>query len=425
MEQHFRDIFKEHELPYEAQAWDQLSKKLDVVMPTAKSNGNWKWYLSASVILLSASGLFWNLTSKTSVRKDDKISSASTDQKPTENKVQESNESTSVSSLNAFTANDRNSEKAETSNLVSSMTSSTSENNQGGKVEDTKTTQKFDINSVSETQNKTNNTNPEAKVTETAMVYPTVKDLCEGESIWIKNENSQDLFISDNSKVYPVSAGKRINFIGENPGNYYFGHAVNGKIQYSKTADFKVREGIKADFTIDNDTKYEQGVPTVTLQASSNENASYTWKLEGAKTELKGKDVKAHLYQKGTYDVVLTAEPKDNGCPVNVKKQVHIEEDYNLLAVNSFWPNSNDPRNATFMPYALKERNADFTMMIIDPTNGVTLFETNDATNGWNGTNKTNGQLVDANKAYIWIVRMKNPLPDEKAEYKGTIVRLP
>ena len=77
------------------------------------------------------------------------------------------------------------------------------------------------------------------------------------------------------------------------------------------------------------------------------------------------------------------------------------------------------------MPYALTERNTDFSMLIIDPTNGVTLFETSDATNGWNGTNRTTGQLVDANKAFIWIVKLKNPLPGEKSEYKGTIVRMP
>jgi hypothetical protein len=51
MEQHFRDILKEHELPYEPAAWDELSKKLDMAMPTSQSKGNWKWYLSAGIIL--------------------------------------------------------------------------------------------------------------------------------------------------------------------------------------------------------------------------------------------------------------------------------------------------------------------------------------------------------------------------------------
>jgi hypothetical protein len=426
MEKHFKDIFKEHELPFDPAAWDQLSKRLDVVMPVNKPKNNWKWYLGGAAILLSASGLLWKLSSEKTNIDLPATNATSTTVKANETEgMNPSNESNDVNQT-SFNSNSQGSEKSTASinqsqsqEIAFTETSSSSESDPG------KVNQKMSYDMKTDNPVPTKNSDPIITGNNSSAVYPAVKDLCEGESIWIKNDNSQDLFLTDNSKVYPISAGKRINFTGENAGNYYFGHTVNGKIQYSKTPDFRVKEGMKADMSIDLDTKYEQGVPTVNLQASSNENATYTWSIEGSKIELRGKEVKAHLYKKGTYDVVLTAEPKDNSCPASVKKQIRIEEDYNLLAVNSFWPNSNDPRNSTFMPYALKERNVDFTMLVIDPTNGATLFETNDATNGWTGINKMNGQLVDENKAYIWVVRIKNPLPDEKAEYKGTIVRLP
>jgi len=31
---------------------------------------------------------------------------------------------------------------------------------------------------------------------------------------------------------------------------------------------------------------------------------------------------------------------------------------------------------------------------------------------------------VDANKAYIWKVTLKNPAREEKSEYKGTVIRV-
>jgi hypothetical protein len=426
MEQHFRDIFKEHELPYEPAAWDELSKKLDMAMPTSQSKGNWKWYLSAGIILLSALGLYWKLNLKTSPKKNKIIFTTSSEEKttgsPVQNPVLTNDES---GRRNLINKNQNHSSTEESFTPSSELTTSSYGSNQKLMVDEQRSGQKIDKNSTEEYQIHQNNPNQETKDTEFTIVYPEIKDLCEGESIWIKNENPQDLFITDNAKVYPISAGKRINFSAENPGSYYFGHAVDGKILYSRTPDFKVKENVKADFEIDTDTKFERGIPTISLQAIANENATYTWKIEGSKTELKGKEVKAHLYRKGNYEVILTAEPKDNGCPTTVRKKVQIDEDYNLLAVNSFWPNSPNPKNATFMPYALNERNVDFTLSIFDPSNGVTLFETSDATNGWTGINKTNGQLVEANKAFVWVVRIKNPLPDEKAEYKGTIVRLP
>jgi hypothetical protein len=103
---------------------------------------------------------------------------------------------------------------------------------------------------------------------------------------------------------------------------------------------------------------------------------------------------------------------------------VNIDEDYNLLAVNAFNPNSFEPRNQTFIPFALTQRDVKFTLLILDPKDGGVMYQTEDASQPWNGIDKRTGQLAPSNQAYIWKVRIANPLPGESTEYKGTMTKL-
>jgi len=93
-----------------------------------------------------------------------------------------------------------------------------------------------------------------------------------------------------------------------------------------------------------------------------------------------------------------------------------------LLAMNAFSPESFIPAKQTFMPRALVDRNTDFNLVIFDQSGGI-VFETNDASNAWDGIDKRNGQMVEANKTLVWKVAIKNPLDGEKPVYQGTVVR--
>ena len=120
----------------------------------------------------------------------------------------------------------------------------------------------------------------------------------------------------------------------------------------------------------------------------------------------------------------LKEQAQLDGCSSTEKIKITANEDYNLLAVNAFNPQSRDERNAKFMPYALTIRDVRFELIVIDPDNGGIVFKTKDAQNAWDGTDQRNGQMVPAQKAYIWKVVLQDALPSEKTTYSGTIVRI-
>jgi hypothetical protein len=183
---------------------------------------------------------------------------------------------------------------------------------------------------------------------------------------------------------------------------------------------FIVLPSPKIDFSINDDDKYENGLPIAKLSASGNAS-TFNWIINAKKYS--GTECQVHLFQKGIYSIHLSAQ-NSIGCSAEITKEITIESDYNLLAATAFDLQSRDKRNNTFIPFALTVRSVDFSMIIIDPKDGGILFETTDASNPWTGIDKRTGQLVETNKPFIWKVVLKNPEQGEKADYKGVITRL-
>jgi len=166
---------------------------------------------------------------------------------------------------------------------------------------------------------------------------------------------------------------------------------------------------------------YEDGTPRIKVSADCN-GSDITWGANGTLQNKKSRGVELLAFKGQTY--TISAQAQLDGCTSTETIKITANEDYNLLAVNAFNPQSRDERNATFMPYALTIRNVHFEMLIIDPDNGSVIFKTTDAQNAWDGIDQRNGQLIPAQKAYIWKVVIKDPLPNEKSTYTGTIVRI-
>jgi hypothetical protein len=174
--------------------------------------------------------------------------------------------------------------------------------------------------------------------------------------------------------------------------------------------------------TLDADAiNYEEGTPRIRINAE-NTGTDITWSANGTLINQTNRGVDLLAFQGQTY--TITALAQLDGCQRTEKIKVTANEDYNLLAVNAFNPESRDERNATFMPYALTIREVGFELLIIDPDNGGLVFKTTDAQNPWTGIDQRNGQLVGAQKAYIWKVTLQQVLPNEKTTYSGTIVRI-
>ena len=179
-------------------------------------------------------------------------------------------------------------------------------------------------------------------------------------------------------------------------------------------------QGMKVILSAEN-ISYESGYPVVHIHAESSVS-NITWSSNGNLSNQKAKGADLLAFKQQTYTV--SAQVGNEECHVSESITVSVDQNYNLLAVNAFNPQSRDARNARFMPYALTIRDVRFVLTILDSDNGAVIFNTSDAQNAWDGIDQRTGQLIKAQKAYIWRVILENPLPGEKNTYSGTIVRI-
>jgi PKD repeat protein len=188
--------------------------------------------------------------------------------------------------------------------------------------------------------------------------------------------------------------------------------------QFEEVSTFEVSTAPLAAFDfVDITQRYLNGLPTIEVRATAKAE-SYNW--EYANGNLRGDDVDLHFFEKGMHDVRLTVT-NELGCSSTTQQSVYVEEDYNLMAMDAFVPNG---INTTFMPYALTERNTPFTMVIIDPNDGHVMYETSDASQGWDGTDQQTGSPAPIDKSYIWKVTLQNPEHGESSIYSGTVLML-
>ena len=413
IENKIKDSLKGHEMPYDATAWTSMIARLDKTMPVQTSSNILKWLIggAAVVAMVGISTLY--------LLNDDAVENAKKESNQTAKTEQEKTVEPKQNIDNAATQ-----EEAEQS--VESNTPDIFEQVFATQV-DTQETTSTSIasepieNGVNVERIVSSETPNDANQSGSSIKIPTAASICANETITIENTNQVALTIGLNDDQYTIAAGKTLTFTPKNTGVYSVSYTVNEDIV--STPYFTVHPSPRADFQIDMSDKYDHGVPTTLFTATSGDDVTYYWLINGNQT-FTGTNVKAHFFSKGNHGVELTVKNESNGCESLAVKSIRIDEDYTLLATNTFTSTSTDPRKSTFMPYALKVRNVDFKLTIIDPSNGAIVYETSDASEGWNGIDKRNGQLVDSQKPFVWIVRIMNPLPGEQPEYKSTVIRL-
>ena len=102
------------------------------------------------------------------------------------------------------------------------------------------------------------------------------------------------------------------------------------------------------------------------------------------------------------------------GCSDTIIQVINVAEDHSLYVPNAFTPNY-DGRNDVFLP---KGRGiSKYNLMVFDRW-GQKLFESNEFTEGWDGTF---GGVLCKNDVYIWkiIASFSNAKPKE---YTGQIM---
>lgn len=394
-----KETLEGYELPYDAAAWNQLNGKMNRTSLLKKG------MIAASLLSILIIGGVYLLktTSSKILLKPTQTSKATQFSNSTNNTTSNSNslystkkatkEPLSIQSMiEKTTTNEQKSEVALKTDLLPLLIGNP-------------------ISIIAQQENNQLNVTPPFQ---TATIEPNLmmpSNLCFGDEINFNYLSDNDFWIID-------PTGNKDVF------NSTYKPQLEGKftvVSRDKTlGSFTVLPSPKIDFSINDDDKYENGLPIAKLSANGNASI-FNWNINAKKYT--GTECQVHLFQKGIYSIHLSAQ-NSVGCSAEITKEITIESDYNLLAATAFDLQSRDKRNNTFIPFALTVRSVDFSMIIIDPKDGGILFETTDASNPWTGIDKRTGQLVETNKPFIWKVVLKNPEQGEKADYKGVITRL-
>ncbi len=429
-EQSIKDSLEGFELPYDPHAWTAMSQKLDAIQPVAspKGGGTGKWFAAAGIVIATTIGAVY-LTNGTDSTTTNPVAEHSDRSGESTN---ETNKQTTEPAAKT-TAADHSGE----TNAPTETTHSTAAPDQGTHVATSGIHKQVEPDNTDGTVGKTPKTPTSPGNTgistsqdpdpiqeaqgspSTHVVLPTLKDLCQGEKMVLRNTNAFDLILIAPNRDEVRLRPKSVTTVDiDQAGKYAL---VRQHQRNSELATFKAIAAPKLDFSIDDQTQFEQGIPSIPLETYS-EGSDFTWSFEGSSLKQYGSTAHATFFKKGTHTITLSATG-DKGCKATISKTVSIDEDYNLLAPNAFIPEHSDNRKNRFIPYALSVRNVEFNMIVIDPKSGAVIYESGDV-QGWDGIDRTTGRMADINTTYIWKVTLKKPLPGERSEYSGTVAVL-
>lgn len=405
-DKHIKDSMDNFELPYDSSAWDKMSARLDQTMPVT-SKPTSKWWIAATVVTVTVVVTTYLITSTPSdhsVAKNDTTSEEITkDNSIITTSSSENNSETISKSSSSQIEQTIDSKELMNENTVV-ISTKVDPVNEKEMVEQNK-------NSMFTDHQKTNNVNKN-------YIFLPIDNVCLGSAVTIKNTNSNDIvLIQPNGKKTIIDAHD----------NLYLGTSIVGEYElgYMKEGDFVTGENftvysipVKAEIEI-GEFEYENGLPSIHFK-SANSESNYEWTVN-KKQNFTTKEVEAHLFEKGNYEIKLTTT-SNNGCTSTDIEKVMVAENYNLGTPSDLGLDlSSDSRHKTFIPGALKVRNVRFTMAIIDPIDGAVIYQTSDASQPWDGTDSRTGNQVQ-NSSYVWTVKILNPEQGERADYKGVII---
>jgi hypothetical protein len=404
IEEIFKNSLKDIEAPYDPEAWEAMSKRLDQNLPVKNLKTSFKWAWVASSILIVGVAAFFAL------QKNEASTNIAKKLNEGENPIANEN---NVESKNATVK-----QIAATSNIesISSSKDIALNNNEG--------TDKEMLNGIP--PKKAENIyipNPaDFGTSDSEIILPKFSDkYCENEIIEIKNTNDKTINLISSNGFNKAISEKNIANLELKTGEYFFSFIKNGKIQ--KEFAFTVIPKPKVDFYANDETLYENGLPINQLKPTYPMN-EYIWLNNKEEIIARGEEPQVHLFTKGSHDITLKVKDL-NGCTNQITKSIRCEVNYNLLAMSGFNPESASIKNRTFIPYALLERNIPFEMEIIDPKSGQVIFATRNTDEPWDGINRISNQMIPEGATYIWKVKIfKQEIGESKNVYQGSITRM-
>lgn len=430
LENAFKESLQDYEVPYNPKAWEAVSAKLDA-QATAGGKGSsriWKWTAAFALIGTLVIGTYYMFTNKGTQTVSNKTNSEISNDKITEN-----TDRTSVGTSGNEDLNSQNSQVGDAQVVEENGAENSNSNPENQlvpiRIKDSKSsddTPQSGVNRKSDnlksnTDDGNKNFTPSWLDSKTAQYIEgriSMLNVCEGESIVISNPDVDKKLVKfqeHGGQVIVLDPGKSFVFEPKSSTNISF---IDGEGNRMVTKQINVHSLPEVNFTYEANI-FEEGLPVVVCEAFG-EYASYNWTFDG-KIARDGEKTTHNFFKDGDHSVALKVTDR-NGCENTMEKIVQIRDNYNLMAVGGFIPNSADPRTRTFMPYALTERDVKFQLTIIDPTDNGVVFTSKDAKNAWDGTDQRTGKMTLSNKTFIWKVQINNPVPNERPIYSGTIV---
>jgi hypothetical protein len=405
----FKSALEGHEMPYNANAWKAFERKLEVKKIPKKSN-LWKWLTgTAALVAIIGGSLYLNSTQQaTSVEKNipaihsnnKKTEIISLEVKGTEAKEQIAKKEIKNNSLLTLLQEE-----------IPTIASVIINLNEEGTLK----------SNLVNNELETNSSNNDYNLADQQVFYPEIEINCLNEEQMIENKNSFNLLLqTPTGEEIVLLANQKTSITAKTKGTYKIGW-------YSEPNNFNVYKSkyindVPALDVLTEELNYDNGLPTLPVKFRTNEEEVVT-QYDNRSITSNSNEQNIYLFEKGDIQIRFTAS-NIHSCKTTVVKEISVNENYNLLAVNAFDPYSSDNRKNSFMPFALTKRTSPFILVIIDPADGGVVFQSNDASNSWDGYDKRNGKMVAQNKAFIWKVSLQNPEKKEKSDYKGTIIRL-
>lgn len=405
----FKSALEGHEMPYDANAWKAFESNLDGKQVPKKSN-LWKW-LTGAAALVAIIGGFLAIEPSQQANSGEKNSP----------ELLSNNKKTEIISTEVKAAQIKEKlVKKETKNksLLNLL------------QEEIPTIASVIINLNEEGTLKTNLVNNELEtnasdndynLVDQQVFYPEIDINCVNEEQWIENKNSFNLMLqTPTGEEIVLLANQKTLITAKSKGTYKIGWYIepnNFNVYKSKFIN-----DVPALDVLTEELNYDNGLPTLPVKFRTNEDEVVT-QYDNRSITSNSSEQNVYLFEKGDIQIRFTTS-NTHSCKTTVVKEISVNENYNLLAVNAFDPYSSDNRKNSFMPFALTKRTSPFVLVIIDPADGGVVFQSNDASNSWDGYDKRNGKMVAQNKAFIWKVSLQNPEKKEKSDYKGTIIRL-
>ena len=405
----FKSALEGHEMPYNANAWKAFESNLDGKQVPKKSN-LWKW-LTGTAALVAIIGVFLAIEPSKQVKSGEKntlellSNKKKTEIISTEVKASQIKEQLAKKEIKTKTLLNLLQEEIPT--IASVIINLNDEGPLKSNI----------INNDTEINTSDNDYN----LVDQQVFYPEIEINCVNEEQWIENKNSFNLLLQTPAgEEIVLVANQKTLITAKTKGTYKIGWYIepnNFNVYKSKFIN-----DVPALDVLTEELNYDNGLPTLPVKFRTNEEEVVS-QYDNRSITSNSSEQNIYLFEKGDIQIRFTAS-NIHSCKTTVVKEISVNENYNLLAVNAFDPYSSDNRKNSFMPFALTKRTSPFVLVIIDPADGGVVFQSNDANNSWDGNDKRNGKMVAQNKAFIWKVSLQNPEKKEKSDYKGTIIRL-